>query len=51
MSSISILKELVNWYESREEMPTNKLEEIYLASKKLIKDIEEENRRIADLLG
>ena len=51
MSPISILKELVNWYESREEMPTSKLEEIYLASKKAIKDNEKENQRIAQLLG
>jgi len=51
MSSMSILKEFVDWYESREEMPTTRLEEIYLASKKVIKDNEEENQRIAKLLG
>ena len=51
IKALLIMKEFVAWYESREEMPTDKLHEFYVKFKYLIEQEEEMNEYMRKLLG
>lgn len=45
------MREFVAWYESREEMPTDKLHEFYIKFKYIIEQEQEANEAIRKFLG
>ena len=49
--AIRTMKEFVAWYESREEMPTDKLHEFYIKFKYIIQQEDEANEAIKKFLG
>ena len=51
VKALRTMKEFVAWYESREEMPTDKLKEFYIKFKYIIKQEEEINEYLRNFLG
>ena len=51
VKALRTMKEFVAWYESREEMPTDKLHEFYVKFKQLIQQEEETNEYLRKFLG
>ena len=51
VKALRTMKEFVAWYESREEMPTDKLHEFYVKFKYIIEQEEEMNEYMRKLLG
>ena len=51
VKALRTMKEFVTWYESREEMPTDKLHEFYVKFKYLVEQEEEMNEYMRKLLG
>jgi hypothetical protein len=51
VKALRTMKEFVAWYESREEMPTDKLHEFYIKFKYIVEQEEEINEYMRKLLG
>jgi hypothetical protein len=51
VKALRTMKEFVAWYESREEMPTDKLHEFYVKFKYIIEREEEMNEYLKNFLG
>lgn len=51
IKTLRTIREFVEWYEKREEMPSNKLQEFYFKFKNLIKQEDEANEAIRRFLG
>lgn len=51
VKALRTMKEFVAWYESREEMPTDKLHEFYIKFKYIIEQEEEINEYLRNFLG
>jgi len=51
VKALCTMKEFVAWYESREEMPTDKLHEFYIKFKYIIEQEQEANEAIRKFLG
>jgi hypothetical protein len=51
VKALRTMKEFVTWYESREEMPTDKLHEFYIKFKYIVEQEEEINEYMRKLLG
>jgi hypothetical protein len=51
VKALRTMKEFVAWYESREEMPTDKLHEFYIKFKYIAEQEEEINEYMRKLLG
>jgi len=49
--ALSTMKEFVAWYESREEMPTDKLHEFYVKFKYIVEQEEEMVEYLRKFLG
>jgi len=45
------IREFVEWYDKREEMPSDKLQEFYIKFKYIIQQEDEANHSIAKFLG
>lgn len=51
VKALRTMKEFVAWYEKREELPTDKLQEFYIKFKYIIQQEEEMNDYMRKLLG
>ena len=51
VKALRTMKEFVAWYESREEMPTDKLHEFYIKFKYILEQEDEANEAIRRFLG
>jgi hypothetical protein len=51
VKALRTMKEFIAWYETREEMPTDKLHEFYIKFKYLVEQEEEMNEYMRKLLG
>lgn len=51
VKALQTMKEFVAWYETREEMPTDKLHEFYNKFKYIIQEEEEINEYLRKFLG
>lgn len=51
VKALRTMKEFVAWYDSREEMPTDRLHEFYIKFKYIIEQEEEINDYMRKLLG
>lgn len=51
VNTLRTIKEFVSWYESREEMPTDKLHEFYIKFKYLLEQEDKANEAIRKFLG
>jgi hypothetical protein len=49
--ALRTMKEFIAWYESREEMPTNKLHEFYVKFKYIVEQEEEMVEYLRKFLG
>jgi hypothetical protein len=51
VKALRTMKEFIAWYESREEMPTNKLHEFYVKFKYIVEQEEEMVEYLKKFLG
>lgn len=51
IKTLRTIKEFVEWYDKRDEMPTNKLQEFYIKFKYILEQENKIDRTIAKLLG
>ena len=51
VKTLRTIREFINWYENREEMPTDKLHEFYIKFKYILEQENEANEAIRKFLG
>ena len=51
VKALRTIREFINWYEKREEMPTDKLHEFYIKFKYILGQEDEANEAIRKFLG
>jgi predicted solute-binding protein len=51
VKTLRTIREFVDWYEKREEMPTDKLHEFYIKFKYILEQEDEANEAIRKFLG
>ena len=49
--AVQTIREFLDWYEKREEMPTDKLHEFYIKFKYILEQEDEANEAIRKFLG
>ena len=51
VNAVRTIREFVEWYDKREEMPSNKLQEFYIKFKYILEQEDEANEAIRKFLG
>jgi predicted solute-binding protein len=51
VKAVRTIREFVDWYEKREEMPSNKLHEFYIKFKYILEQEDEADEAIRKFLG